>query len=68
MIWFAQWENKSQPYTSLRDAAEAWGLGRRHFGRRVEPGIYMIPVQGGGIVRFIRADKLHQFSKFIDEM
>lgn len=64
MMWFAQWENKSQPFSSLRKALQAWGLSHWR-GRRVDDGVYMITASGGD-VRFIRADKLQQWSVFVD--
>lgn len=64
MLWFAQYENKSIPYESLRAAARAWGL-TGTFGRRVEPGVYMISGGAGTDVHFIRQDRLQSWSKFI---
>ena len=63
MIWFAQWEGKSEPSSSLREAMKKWGLSNCR-GRRVEDGVYMINSYGKDVY-FIRCDKINTWSRYL---
>ena len=64
-MWFAQYENKSDPHTSLRACAKAWGLSHT-FGKRIEKGVYVIK-SGNRDVYFVRQDKLQKYSRFLNQ-
>jgi hypothetical protein len=65
MLWFVQYEGKSQPYSSLREACRSWGLNHT-FGNRIEPGVYRIRSANKDVL-IVRVDRLQNYSRFLNE-